>query len=228
MDAVWDLVRVLFEPTAVFERVRERPRIIAPLATILVLFLIIQILMMPYTRVVAEAAMQQAMQQRGVPADQMPPFSPAYLVIGVIFGLVILLLILIVGTTVLWISASLFAGEGRFATLFSVTIYTSILFVIQQIVWMAIVKMRGTGAITSPDDLQPAIGLDLLLPEAKGFLAGLLKGVNPFAIYGYWLTAIGVSVTHRTSRGTGVTVAFLTFVVMLMLFAGLYAIRPGH
>jgi hypothetical protein len=227
MDAVLDLFRVLFEPQAVFERIRERPRWVEPLLGVLALYAVIVIVMLPFTRVATEAAIQQAMQQRGAPADQAPN-AGTFVAIGAVVGLIFFALILLVGATILWINTSLFAGEARFKLLFSVTVYTAIVFVLQQVVSLAVIMAKGKGAITSPDDLQPALGLDLLFPDAKGFVGGLLKGINPFAIFGYWLTGIGVSVTHKTSKGTGMTIAFVTFGVILVITAGLYALRPGH
>jgi hypothetical protein len=47
MSAVIDVVRVLFEPTAVFARVRERPQVLAPLLAIVVASLAIAYLSLP-------------------------------------------------------------------------------------------------------------------------------------------------------------------------------------
>src|SRR6266566_4273138 len=57
------------------------------------------------------------------------------------------------------------------------------------------------GAMGGMEDLQPALGLDLLVPGAKGLALALLRGINPFSLYGVFLTATGIAVTHKTSKG---------------------------
>jgi hypothetical protein len=226
MDAVLDLVKVLFEPTAVFERVRERPRFLAPYAALAVLTVVIAILMTPYTRPVMEAAMVQAMQARG--ATGAPPNAGVFAYVGVVAQPIILILLLLIGTAVVWMMTSLLGGEGRFATLLSVVTYSSITFVLQLLVTFLVLTLRGAENIQSPADLQPALGLDLLAPETKGFVGGLLKGVTPFSIAGYWLTGIGVSVTHKLSRRTGYAIAAAAFVVMVVVGASLAMLAPGN
>src|SRR5205823_6506949 len=122
MGAVLDLARVLFEPTAVFERVREKPRFFA--------------------------------------------------------------VFLVINALILWVSTSVLGGEGKFATLLSVTTYAAITYSLLQVIGVVVLMMRGPGSVTSMLDLQPSLGLDLLAPDAKGFTLGLLRGINPFTLYG--------------------------------------------
>jgi hypothetical protein len=226
MGAVLDLVKVLFEPVVVFERVREKPRFLAPYAALAVLQVVIALVMIPYTRPVMEAAMAQAMQARG--ATGTPPNAGAFAYIGVVVQPIILVCLLLIGTAVVWVMASLFGGEGRFGTLLSVVTYSGVTFVLQLLVTLLVLAVRGVESIQSPADLQPALGLDLLAPETKGFVGGLLKGINPFSIAGCWLTGIGVSVTHKLPRRTGYAIAAAAFVVMLIVGASLAMLSPAN
>jgi hypothetical protein len=70
-------------------------------------------------------------------------------------------------------------------------------------------------------DLQPSLGLDLLAPDAKGFMLGLLRGINPFTLYGLFLTGLGVTVTHKTTKGAAYTAATIQFMVALLIGAAL-------
>ncbi len=85
----------------------------------------------------------------------------------------------------------------------------------------------GPEGITSPSDLQPALGLDLLAPDAKGFIGALLKGINPFSIWGMVLTAIGIQVTHKTSKGTAYAVAIGAMVLGLIVIGAFAMLRKG-
>jgi len=82
--------------------------------------------------------------------------------------------------------------------------------------------MKGTGQMTSMQDLQPSLGLDLLVPGAKGFAEAALKAINPFGIWGVVITAIGISTTHRLSKGTGYIIATITFLIGVCI-AGAFA-----
>jgi hypothetical protein len=131
----------------------------------------------------------------------------------------------------LWVLVSLFGSEGKFGMLLSVTVYASIPSVILLgIVGAIVLHMKGTGDITSQQDLQPALGLDLFVPGAKGFMGAVLKSINPFSIWGLVLTAIGVSTTHRLSKGTGYAIATIVFVIGVLIaagFAGMFGGRAG-
>ncbi|HYT04457.1 MAG TPA: YIP1 family protein [Gemmatimonadales bacterium] len=225
MRAVLDLVNVLFEPAAVFGRVGEKPRFLAPFLALAAVQVVVAILMLPYTRPVMEAAMAQAMKAQG--ASGAPPNAAAFAYVGVIAQPIILIVLLLLGTAVVWVMTSLLGGEGKFTVLLSVLTYSAVAFIIQLVVTLLVLVLRGAQNIQSPADLQPALGLDLLAPDAKGFVGGLLKGVNPFSIAGYWLTGIGVSVTHRLPRSTGYAIAAASFVVMLVVSAALAMLGPG-
>jgi hypothetical protein len=41
----------------------------------------------------------------------------------------------------------------------------------------------------------------------------ILRPLNPFSIWGVVLTAIGVSTTQKMSKGTGYTIAIITFAI---------------
>src|SRR6058998_4311106 len=70
MNAVLDLVKVLYEPGAVFERLREKPSFWQPFIAICVVQLVLGVLQLPYTKA-AMAAQFAQMQARGAagPAD---------------------------------------------------------------------------------------------------------------------------------------------------------------
>lgn len=218
-----DVFKVLFEPTAVFERVRARPRFLIPFLVICALNIVLYFVNLPYIKAAVQA--QAAARPAGGP-------DPAkFIWIGAVFIPIGLGIALLIGGLLLWVLVSLFGGEGKFGTLLSVSTYASVPSVILLAVVGAIVlHMKGVGDITSQQDLQPALGLDLLAPGATGFMGAVLKAINPFSIWGLVLTAIGVSTTHRLSKGTGyaiATIAFLIGVLIAGAFAGLFAGRAG-
>lgn len=208
MGALVDLVKVLFEPGAVFERVREKPRFLVPFLGLTVVQLVIGFINLPYL----QAGMRASMAGREMPAGAPDPSS--FAIIGVAVVPVVLVLLFLLSGLVLWVLVSIFGGEGKFKTLLSVSVYASVpAVVLLSIIGSVVLRMKGVETMTSPADMQPALGLDLLAPGAKGFAGGLLKAINPFSIWGLVLTAIGVSVTHKLPQSTGYMIGTTSFVI---------------
>lgn len=223
MGAMLDLLRVLYEPAPVFERVREKPRFWLPFLGLAVVQIVLGVVNLPFM----QAAMRAQMAQAGPQAAGGPDPSN-FVWIGIIAAPIGIALFLVIAALVLWILVSIFGGEGKFGTLLSVTVYTAVPSVVLMAILGAVVlQMRGVGEISSFMDMQPALGLDLLAPGATGFTGALLKGLNPFSIWGLVLTAIGVSVTHRLPKSTGYSVAVISFIIGLLVGAGLAGLSPG-
>ena len=70
MDAILDLLRVIYEPGAVFERVREKPKILAPLGVLMLAAAMVQLVQLPYVRA-AIAPMLAAIAQQNPKAVEM-------------------------------------------------------------------------------------------------------------------------------------------------------------
>ncbi|HEV8304374.1 MAG TPA: YIP1 family protein [Gemmatimonadales bacterium] len=223
MGAILDLVKVLYDPGAVFQRVTEKPAFLMPFIGISVVQMLISAVNLPFLKV--------AMQAQAAQAPAGAPDPSKFAAIGLIFVPIGIAFVLLIIGFVLWVLVSLVGGEARFGTLLSVAAYAAVpSVVVLGIVGAIVLQVQGPANITSPQDLQPALGLDLLAPGAKGFLGAVLKGINPFSIWGLVLTAIGVSTTHRLSKGSGYVVATSAFVLGLLIagaFGALFGGRTG-
>jgi len=212
MEALADLVKVLFDPAAVFARVKEKPSFLIPFLGLAVVQIVLGIINLPFLK----AALHAQMASRQLPAGAPDPSN--FAIIGVIAVPIVLVIIFLISTLILWILVSVFGGDGKFATLLSVVTYASVPAVILlSIIGAVVLRMKGVEAMASPADLQPALGVDLLMPGAKGFVGGLLKAINPFSIWALVLTAIGVQVTHGLSKGSAYAVATIHFLFGAML-----------
>jgi membrane protein, antimicrobial resistance system len=221
MSAFADVFRVLFDPAPVFERVREKPRFLAPYLVLAAVQIVLGLVNLPFLK----AGITASMAGRDLPPGGPDPANFAF--IGVVVVPIFLVVIFLLSALILWVLVSIFGGEGKFVTLLSVTTYASVPAVILlAIIGSIVLRLKGVEAMTSPQDLQPALGLDLLAPSVTGFMGAVLKAINPFSIWGLVLTAVGVSVTHNLPRSTGYTIATISFVISVLLagvFAGLGA-----
>lgn len=224
MGAVLDLVRVLFSPGEVFERLREKPVWLVPAIVLGIFGTVIGYLFVPFRLASMAGQMARAAAQNpGAPA-QIEAFTRGFVFATPIFVLIILLIV----TGVLWLLVTLLAGgEARFKTLLCVATYTALPSLLLQVATLVVLKMKGVESVTSPLDLQPPLGLNLLTPNVTGFLAGVLASINPFTIWGMVLTAVGVQVTQRTSKGAAYTVA-ITAMMLGVLIAGVGAAFAGR
>ncbi len=215
-NAFLDTIKVLFEPAAVFERVRARPSFFAPFLTIIAVQCVLFFVNVPYMTVAVQAQMATAAPGRPVPSGTM-------LAVFGLLGLIIVLgLVFLVSGLILWVLASVLGGgEAKFGTMLSIAAYSAVpSTILLSLVGTIVLHMQGTAGLTSPQDLQPALGLDLLAPGTKGFVGGVLKAINPFSIWGLVLTAIGVSTTQRIAKGTGYAIAAVAFVIGLLIAGG--------
>lgn len=223
MNAVLDLFNVLHEPTAVFERLREKPRWFLPAVVVIIVLSVIALLMKPFYIAAFQGAAASLTPEQAARA----PSAATQATIGLAFVPVGVLLSLVIGAGLLWVMTAVTGTEGRYKVLLSVLSHAYMTYVLFSIVGAAVLLLRGAQSVTSMADLRPALGLDLVIPGAGPALATFLNGINPFSIWGVWLTGLGVSVTHRTSRSSGIMIAALAFLVGLGISAALALLQGG-
>ena len=222
MGAFLDLFRVLYEPSAVFGRVAEKPKFLAPFIGLAIITIIIAYFTLPFSQAAMASKMAEIAAQNPAAAANAQKFAGGF---GLVFAPIVFAFILVIVTTVLWVTVSVFGVEGKWGTLLSVSTYTAITGVLLQAIGLVVLMMKGVDQVTSPQDLQPALGLNLLVPGVKGFLGAFLGGINPFAIWGVVLNAIGIQVTHKTSKNAAYGAAIAAAVVLLIILSGLASLQ---
>ncbi len=217
MGAVLDLFRVLFSPAEVFGRIREKPAWFIPALALGIVATVLGYFLLPFRLASMAGQMAKAAAQNPSAPAQIESFTRVSVFATPLF--VLLLLVIVAG--ILWLLVTLLAGgDAKFRTLLSVATYTALPSILLQAATLVVLKMKGVESVATPMDLQPPLGLNLLAPNVSGFLGGLLAALNPFTIWGMILTAIGIQVTQRTSKGSAYAVAIIAMLIGLM-FAGL-------
>ncbi|HTY05531.1 MAG TPA: YIP1 family protein [Gemmatimonadales bacterium] len=221
MGAFLDVFRVLYEPGAVFARVAEKPKFLMPFIAIAILVIITAYLTIPYQQAAMASKMAEIAQANPAAAENMKKYAG----VGIVFAPIVYAIILVIVATILWVLVSVMGGEGKWGTLLSVVTYTSITGILLQLVGVIVLMTKGVSQISSPQDLQPQLGLNLLTPGTGGFLGAFLGGINPFAIWGVILTAIGLQVTHKMSKGSAYGAAIANALVLLLILSGLASLQ---
>jgi hypothetical protein len=214
VDAVLDVFNVLHEPTAVFTRLRERPRILAPWLVVSAFAIVLTLLTRPYQTAAMDAL------RATLPPEQAVRMGGGNSLVGLLAVPLGTLIGLAIGAGLLWIGSALTGATGaRYKTLMSVLAYSSITYVMFGAITLAVLMVRGVGAVGSFEDLRAPIGLDLLIPSAGLFLGTVLNAINPFSVWGVWMCGTGIAVTQGTSRTSGIVVTAVIYLVCLLLLS---------
>lgn len=218
MAAILDLVKVLYEPDAVFQRVTEKGRFLIPFLALAGAILVISFTLKPFFA----AAIQEGLNQ----AAGMPSASTQATILVVISPLNVLV-ILLIGALLLWVTVSLTGGEAKFGALLSVLTYAFVTYVLYATISSIVLHLRGVESVTSMDDMRAQLGLDLLAPNAGRFIGTFLSGFNPFSVWGVWMTGTGIAVTARTSKTAGYVAAGIAYVIGLLILSALSLFQQG-
>ncbi len=211
-----DVFNVLHDPGAVFNRIKERPRILAPWIILSIAFVVITILTRPYQQAAMDAFKATLSPEQ---AARMGSSGAGGGVVGLVLTPVGVLAALAIGAGVLWMAVAITGAQARYKTVFSVLAYCCVTYVLFAVVGIVVLTVRGKQAIAGFADLRAPLGLDLLVPNAGLYLGTVLNGINPFSVWGVWLTGTGISITHGTSRGTAIAVTAGAFLLCLLIIA---------
>jgi len=212
LGQIGDVFNVLLDPSAVFNRIKQKPSILAPWLVVSALLVITTIITQPYQN----AAMQTL-------RASLPPEQAARMGAGgggplKLLGVpVVSLIFAAIGAGLLWVGVSLSGAQGKYKTLLSVLLHSNITYALFSIVTAVVLTVRGVAAVNSMADLRPPLGLDLLAPNASLFVGQLLNGINPFAIWGVWICGTGISITHGVSKSTAITVTAIIYLIAILL-----------
>jgi len=211
-----DVFNVLHDPVAVFNRIKERPRILAPWMVLSVAFVVITILTQPYQQAAMDAFKATLTPEQ---AAKMGGGGAGGGVVGLVLTPVGVLAVLAIGAGVLWLAVTMTGAPARYKTLLSVLAYSCVTYILFAVVGIVVLTIRGKQAIAGFADLRAPLGLDLLVPNAGLYLGTVLNGINPFSVWGVWLAGTGISITHGTSRNTAIAVTAGGFLLCLLIMA---------
>lgn len=211
LGAVLDMFNILHEPTAVFDRIKQRPRIIVPWLVFSVFAMVFGYLTRPFQH----AAMETL--RASLPPEQAARMNSGDSITGLLVVPLILLLGFAIGAGLLALGVAMTGAQARYKTLMSVLAYSCSTYVLFSVVTLAVLMTRGVGQVVDFTDLRAPIGLDLLAPGVGLYLGAILNAINPFSIWGVWLAGTGISITHGTSRATGIVITAFAFIVCVAL-----------
>ena len=171
MAAVLDSFNVLHEPTAVFARVKERPRILVPWLVISVFLIAFAYLLQPFQN----AAMESF--KASLPPEQAARMGGGGSMFALLVVPVFFLIGLAVASVILSMGVAMTGAHARYKTLLSVLAYSCSTYAMSAIVVLAVLMTRGVSQVVDFGDLRAPIGLDVLAPGVGLYLGSVLNSI---------------------------------------------------
>jgi len=216
LSDILDVFNVLHDPGAVFTRVKERARILGPWIVLSAAFIVITYLTRPYQQAAMDAFKATLTPEQ---AARMGNRGAGGGVVGLILTPLIVLVIMGIGAGALWVGVAVTGAQAQYKKVYSVLAYSSVTYILFAVVGIVVLTMRGKASITGFADVRAPLGLDLLVPSVGIFLGTVLNGINPFSVWGVWLTGTGLSITHGISRGAAITLTAVAYLICLLLLS---------
>ena len=219
-----DVVDVFVRPKELFERYRAG-NFVKPALVQMIFMLVVGLAAMSLMAPYYEAEMLRGMRQSGQPmpegaAGMMGTMAKVTSVVG---SAIAPWLIAIFGGLATWIAAKILGAQMGFKQAATIASWSYMPSAILGMLTLAIF-----GAVSDPTTIRGIVDGQLGLgrffdPETTApVLVALLQQIDIFAIWGLFITAIGVMVIARKDMGTGILVAIIRFAI-----ASLFTIVPA-
>lgn len=120
----------------------------------------------------------------------------------------------------LFMTAAVLNGSMSFRASFCLIASAEAISLIKSSFTLLIIFLRGPDRLTEPADLQPPIGVNILLPDAGEPLYTILGALNPFEIWYLVLLVVGVRALNRFSRVQASAAVLIAWAMVMSLRAG--------
>lgn len=211
------LVGVIFSPRAAFEHIVADPKWLAALVIILVAMGAISFIFMS-TEVGREAVLAKQLDGMEAFGMQVTPEVEARLEQGMdrakyfsLFnGLFWAVMLAVIAGVLFAVFNATLGGAATFKQVFAVTVYSSVITVVQQLFSTPLAYVRGS--------LDSSTNLAVLLPmlDDTSFLARLLGTIDLFWIWWFAVLAMGLAVLYRR-RTQPILTAFLGIYALIAI-----------
>jgi hypothetical protein len=112
----------------------------------------------------------------------------------------ILLLVTLAVSGLAYILVSIFSEKANFKKFFTLSLYTSIVSSLANVIATLVVRMKGVDAIRTAADAKFSIGLGFLAPDEGALVRALLASVDFFAIWSFVLVVMGLMHVFEMTR----------------------------
>jgi hypothetical protein len=219
------LARVLVSPRGVFDEQKEKPTWFLPWLVVAVITAAIGIFQAPYM----VRAIELAVEARGAAAQISPGAMHTQAMIGAVVAPIAFLIFGAISAGIMYLILAVTGSSVRYRAMLSAVFFSQAVLPIQYVLQAVILRMRGAPAeaISSMTDAQPSLGLNLLLSSesTSHFVNALLAGIGPLPLWALIITVVGIMRLDNVKKGSAWTAALGSFVILLLVAAGLASLQ---
>lgn len=229
------IVSVLTNPTKTFESIRQRPTWLAVMAALILAVVLTGHL--AGTKVDWQGAAReaidsspQAQQLTGEEREQRADSAASFMRYGnTIAPVLVIPIFTLIGAGVLLVVVNVMGGQMTFVQSLSTSLHSAVPQIVARLLWLPVIftrdsidalELQGNSVLKS--NLGAFAG-----EETAPALRALMASIDVFGLWGVALSAIGVAVVGRLSKGTGILIAVGLWVFWTLVGAGLASLAPG-
>lgn len=217
-DFLPSIADIFVDPNKVFRRIDGGLEWWKPFIVIAVVILIITWLQFPVSMHVL------SLNERGVDEEQlemmidnMQRFSIIQYIVAPIGALIIYL----ISAAVVNITANLMSGRSDFKKALSLCMFAGFIPMVEQIISIVVIRMRGIENIESSEGAQISLSLAPLFSGAGDLVTSVLRSLSIFSIWYYIVLALGIAAIYRLDiRKSAVPVVILWIISFLFIYLG--------
>jgi hypothetical protein len=218
--SIWSImVGVFTSPAEAFQAYKQKPTIIIPIILVAILLAItgaatakygaiLQYDMLKTSEMLPPAALEQMRQ--GIE-------NPNYISAAIMGPIFLIIMGLIEALIAMFLGNVVFAGQSKFKPIWGVAILTALITAVGGLIRIPLVYAKGTMLVS--------IGFAALMPgkDFTSMLYAFLYFADVFAIWGVIVAGIAYSTIFGISRGKGMAISIIGFLILTIIGIGLQA-----
>ncbi|MBD3178911.1 MAG: DUF1282 domain-containing protein [Candidatus Latescibacteria bacterium] len=209
---------IFVDPKKVFNRIDSGLQWWKPFIVIALLMILVVWLQSPISMHV------MSLNERGLSEEQLSQqmeYGQKFAFLGYIFAPIIALIIYLLSALVVNISASLMSGRSDYKKALSLCIFAGFIPMVEQIISVVVLRMRGVESIESAAGAQISLSLAPLFSDAGNLLSSFLKSLSIFSIWYYIVVALGIAAIYRINvKKSAVPAVILWIISFLFIYLG--------
>lgn len=203
------LLGMITDPRTQLERIRYNPKILVAFIIVTLLTVVGMVLLMFQVDFIGDDPLLNDMGE-----EELMFVTIVSQVVFVVVGLFTPAVAILINALVYFIVAKIISATVTFKQLFSMTLYIYIISVLGLIINGLAFVVTGNA---DPDLLLTSLNS---IVGAEGALGAVLNAIEIFAIWGYIVTALGLQIVARFSKGLSWGIVIGIFVVMVLFNVG--------
>lgn len=208
------IVDILADPFKVFARIDAGLAWWKPYVFLTVVSMALGYFMLPFQRRMIELnprGLSEEQLQRAV--EGFGKFAPVTL----IFVPIVLVITYLILAGIVHLVINIMSSRSNYKKTLSLVVFCGVITLLEQIIGVVVLRMRGVESIESAEDLRFSLSLAPLVGNGKGLLDAVLQSLSVFQIWYYVVLILGIAAIFKISRKQAIIPAVPIWIVSVLL-----------